>query len=87
MSDTVLGQSRKSGYQARLASSLIVALLVIFSSTHVFAQTTESDTTPISEQGDLPSQLSDWVNPDNFGSTLQMMLVLGVVSLAPALLL
>lgn len=87
MSDTVLGQSTRNGFLARLAWMLCAACLILLLSSHASAQSTDSAYTPPSAQSDFPSQISDWVKPGNFSSTLQMMLVLGVVSLAPALLL
>jgi len=60
--------------------------LFLFSGT-LLAQTTEDTYTPESDIETLSTPFSDWVTPEQLDSTLQTVLLLGVVSLAPAIIL
>ena len=61
--------------------------LWLFSISPIYGQDTESRYSPEATTDTFANTLSSWITPEQFDSTLQTVLLLGAVSLAPAIVL
>ena len=59
----------------------------LISITSIYGQNTESRYSPEQNTDSFSESLSAWITPEEFDSTLQTILLLGAVSLAPAIIL
>lgn len=75
----------KRAFAISLGCCLAVALSL--SSTPLFAEEAEAAYTPQTDSGLFSATISDWIEPDQLDQTLQTVLLLAAVSLAPAIVL
>jgi hypothetical protein len=71
---------------ARAALALLVTCIVIFAGASSFAQESSNSPAKLTLSPDLLGGPNQWTSPEGLTSALQVMLLLTVVSLAPALL-
>ena len=88
MSDqTLTNLFRGEFLSTAIRSGVWFVCLWLFSISPIYGQDTESRYSPEATTDTLTNTLSAWITPEQFDSTLQTVLLLGAVSLAPAIVL
>ena len=88
MSDqTLTNLFRGEFLSTAIRSGVWFVCLWLFSISPIYGQDTESRYSPEATTDTFANTLSSWITPEQFDSTLQTVLLLGAVSLAPAIVL
>ena len=88
MSDqTLTNLFRREFLSTAIRSGVWFVCLWLFSISPIYGQDTESRYSPEATTDTFANTLSSWITPEQFDSTLQTVLLLGAVSLAPAIVL
>jgi flagellar biosynthetic protein FliP len=90
MSEPFTPNTTKNGIGIKVAALARIFLLLtplLLTATSSFAQSGDTPYQPGGGEGSLAEKLSTWIGPDKLDGTLQTVLLLGIVSLAPAIIL